>query len=247
VKNTKQGEVTLSASPWQDSVAFEVRDTGTGVPAHLIAAAFEPFRQIRTGTGEAPRGTGLGLSITKQLVELMGGDLLFDSRVGTGTRVSFTLPQLPEDRDAEPEPALERRQSGPGRRGISPSGRARRVLIVEDDDSSRYGLKSLLHSEGYDVSEAADLREAGEMLGSRNPEAIVLDITLPDGDGAVWLSSLREKGPSPPPVIALTGVTADEDRRRIERAGVRTVLHKPVNIGLLFDALRDALAVGARF
>ena len=247
VKNTKQGEVTLSASPWQDSVAFEVRDTGTGVPAHLIAAAFEPFRQIRTGTGEAPRGTGLGLSITKQLVELMGGDLLFDSRVGTGTRVSFTLPQLPEDRDAEPEPAVERRQSGPGRRGVSPSGRARRVLIVEDDDSSRYGLKSLLHSEGYDVSEAADLREAGEMLGARNPEAIVLDITLPDGDGAVWLSDLREKGPNPPPVIALTGVTADEDRRRIERAGVRAVLHKPVNIGLLFDALRDALAVGACF
>ncbi len=239
VKYTKEGAVTLRATPWQDSLAFEVEDTGSGVPAHLIASAFEPFRQIRTAKAEAPRGTGLGLSISKQLVELMGGDLLFDSREGAGTRVSITLPQLPFA-DNE-EPPGERWKSGTEPAGVAPSGHARRVLIVEDDGSSRYGLKSLLESEGYEVNEASDLAQAAERIASQAPEVVVLDITLPDGDGAAWLAGLREKGPVTFPVIALTGVTADEDRRRIERAGVAAVLHKPVNVHMLFDALRDCL------
>ncbi len=244
VKYTKQGSVTLRAVPWQGSFAFEVEDTGSGVPAHLVASAFEPFRQIRTGNDEAPRGTGLGLSISKQLVELMGGDLLFDSREGQGTRVSFTLPQLPDPDDVQTSRVRWKRGSEPA--GVAPSGQARRVLIVEDDGSSRYGLKSLLESEGYQVFEASNLAGAAERIERDAPEVVVLDITLPDGDGAAWLSALREKGAVPFPVIALTGVTADEDRRRIERAGVSAVLHKPVNVHMLFESLRECLEPAAR-
>jgi len=230
----------LRAAPWQGSIAFEVEDTGVGVPEHLIAAAFEPFRQIRPRTGDAPRGTGLGLSISKQPVELMGGDLLFHSREGNGTRVSFTLPQLPSADGAALAPEI-RWKSGPTPTGITDGGECRRVLIVEDDASSRYGLKSLLESEGYEVSEASDLAEAERQIESREPEVVVLDITLPDGDGAAWLASRNRQEQVPFPVIALTGVTADEDRRRIERSGVAAVLHKPVNVHLLFDALRECV------
>ena len=73
VKYTRAGSVRLGASAWQGSVSFEVRDTGSGIPAELVAKAFEPFQQIRTRLGETPRGTGLGLSISKQLVQLMIG------------------------------------------------------------------------------------------------------------------------------------------------------------------------------
>ena len=240
VKYTREGGVVLRAAPWQGSIAFEVEDTGVGVPEHLIAAAFEPFRQIRPRTGDAPRGTGLGLSISKQLVELMGGDLLFHSREGNGTRVSFTLPQLPSA-EFPAAPSETRWKSGPTPTGITEGGECRRVLIVEDDSSSRYGLKSLLESEGYEVTEAADLAEAERVIETREPEVVVLDITLPDGDGATWLASRNRNQPVSFPVIALTGVTADEDRRRIERSGVSAVLHKPVNVHLLFDALRDCV------
>jgi CheY-like chemotaxis protein len=240
VKYTKEGGVVLRAAPWQGSIAFEVEDTGVGVPEHLIAAAFEPFRQIQPRTGDAPRGTGLGLSISKQLVELMGGDLLFHSREGNGTRVSFTLPQLPSADGTAPAPEA-RWKRGPTPTGITDGGECRRVLIVEDDASSRYGLKSLLESEGYEVTEASDLAEAERQIETGKPEVVVLDITLPDGDGASWLASRNRKGPVPFPVIALTGVTADEDRRRIERSGVSAVLHKPVNVHLLFDALRECV------
>ena len=239
VKYTKEGGVVLRTSPWQGSIAFEVEDSGVGIPEHLIAAAFEPFRQIRPQTGDAPRGTGLGLSISKQLVELMGGDLLFHSREGNGTRVSFTLPQLPSA-DGLPAAAPEPRwKSGATPSGLTDGGECRRVLIVEDDASSRYGLKSLLESEGYEVTEASDLAEAERQIETREPEVVVLDITLPDGDGASWLAARNRREQVLFPVIALTGVTADEDRRRIERSGVSAVLHKPVNVHLLFDALKE--------
>ena len=239
VKYTQKGRVVLRAAAWQESITFEVEDTGNGVPAHLAATVFEPFRQIRTGDGEAPRGTGLGLTISKQLVELMGGDLLFDSREGEGTRVTFTLPQLQE--------LLEETAASFAAEAPAPapaeSGKGRRVLVVEDDAFSRYGLKSLLESEGYEVTEAGALAEAEEEIERRPPDVLILDITLPDGDGAEWLRLLvKREGRVPFPVLALTGVTADEDTRRIERSGVSAILQKPVNVGLLFQALKNSQA-----
>jgi len=237
VKYTQKGGVVLRVAPWQDSIAFEVEDTGSGVPANLVGTVFEPFRQIRTGSEEVQRGTGLGLTISKQLVELMGGDLIFDSREGQGTRVSFTLPQL-EVTEETPQTAEPLVASEPGE-----SGRGRRILVVEDDAFSRYGLKGLLESEGYEVTEAGALAEAEESARRLPPDVVILDITLPDGDGAEWLQLVaKREGKVPFPVIVLTGITADEDTRRIERSGVCAILQKPVNVGLLFQELRNCQA-----
>jgi len=237
VKFTPKGRVVLRASPWQDSIAFEVEDTGSGVPASLVGTVFEPFRQIRTGNDEAPRGTGLGLTISKQLVELMGGDLIFDSREGEGTRVAFTLPQLEATEEMPaPDAPLIAAETGE-------TGKGRRILVIEDDAFSRYGLKSLLESEGYEVTEAGTLADAEESAGRLLPDVAILDITLPDGDGAEWLQLVEKReGKLPFPVIVLTGITADEDTRRIERSGVFAILQKPVNVGLLFQALRNCHA-----
>lgn len=237
VKYTRSGRVVLRSSPWQGSITFEVRDTGSGIPAELVAKAFEPFQQIRTRMGETPRGTGLGLSISKQLVEVMGGDLFLESKEGDGTRVTFTLPDLPasDAEDETPEPASDVLPGSPSRDGHRVC-----VLIVEDDESSRYGLGALLQSEGYEVLQAADLKQTDALLDRSTPDVIVLDITLPDGDGAVWLTQRASRDVSFPPVIALTGVTADEDTDRIQEAGVRKVLTKPVNVAQLLAALREA-------
>jgi two-component system KDP operon response regulator KdpE len=119
------------------------------------------------------------------------------------------------------------------------SGKPRRILVVEDDDASRYGLKSLLETEGYEVLEAASLARAEDALRDARPDIAILDVTLPDGDGAEWVRLARRKGRLGFPVIALTGVTADEDRRRIEQSGVSALLQKPVDIPLLLKALED--------
>jgi CheY-like chemotaxis protein len=163
----------------------------------------------------------------------MGGDLIFDSREGEGTRVSLTLPQLhgtvEEQTVAVSQPAPPEGESG----------RGRRVLVVEDDAFSRYGLKSLLESEGYVVVEAGSLADAEDAVRRFPPDVLILDITLPDGDGAEWLRLwTKREGRLSFPVIVLTGITANEDTRRIEQSGVSAVLQKPVNVGLLFQVLR---------
>jgi CheY-like chemotaxis protein len=235
VKFTPEGRVVLRARPFHSSLTFEVEDTGRGIPPHLIPAVFEPFRSIRPAHGDEPRGTGLGLPICKQLVELMGGDIALDSREGTGTRVTVTLPQLPEPAgpDAPDEGAEYAGTAAPG---------GRRVLVVEDDPASRYGLRELLDTEGFRVGAVGTLAEADARLSSDGWDAIILDVTLPDGDGAQWLSNRRAASTPTPPVIVLTGATSDADRRRIEEGDVAAVLHKPVSLGALFDALSRCLA-----
>ena len=166
----------------------------------------------------------------------MGGDLLFDSREGKGTRVSFTLPNLEEPAAALPRRARRARRTPTG---LDASGKPRRVLVVEDDAASRYGLKSLLESEGYVVVEAASLAQADGILRDGAPDIAIVDITLPDGDGAEWVKLRRKKAAVSFPLIALTGMTADEDRRRIEKSGFCAVLQKPVDIPILLKALRD--------
>jgi len=237
VNYTREGRVVVSAAPWQGSVTFSVSDTGEGIPEPLVAKAFEPFQQIRTRSGEEPRGTGLGLSISKQLVELMGGDLILESRVGEGTTVRFTIPELPAapgDDACAVEPV-----SAPA---PTIGGRRARILIVEDDEPSRYGLATLLESEGYAVDAVRSLRETdARMERDDGPDLLMLDVTLPDGDGAAWLQRRLNQGLATPPVIALTGVTADEDTRRIREAGVRLVLSKPVHVTQLLQALQETL------
>jgi DNA-binding response OmpR family regulator len=115
------------------------------------------------------------------------------------------------------------------------------VLVVEDDEASRYGLAALLESESYAPETAGDLKEAEAVLAERTIDAVILDVTLPDGDGATWLARRNERSLHTPPVLALTGVTADEDLRRIRAAGVRQVLTKPVNVTQLLLVLKETL------
>jgi DNA-binding response OmpR family regulator len=94
------------------------------------------------------------------------------------------------------------------------------------------------------VSEAGTLGETDAALDREAPDVIVLDITLPDGDGAVWLNRRRSGSPEDiPPVIALTGVTADADTQRIQDAGALRVLTKPVNVAQLLSALREVRGI----
>ncbi len=242
VKYTSSGRVVLAARPFQGSLTFEVRDTGVGIPQDLIAKAFEPFQQIRTRSGETPRGTGLGLSISKQLVELMGGDLILESREANGTTVKFTLPELPVA-GAAPGAADEQPVSSSALPLVD--GRRPRVLVVEDDEASRYGMRALLESEGYVVRTAESLKEAEEALAESAPDVVLLDVTLPDGDGAVWMQRRTSRKDPTPAVVALTGVTADEDTRRIRESGVQKILTKPVNVTQLLLVLKEMLEARA--
>jgi signal transduction histidine kinase len=94
VKFTASGTIRVSCSRYGSDVRVEVKDTGVGIPEEHLAAIFDPFHQVETGMTRAYGGTGVGLALTRELVELQGGHIGVDSRVGSGSTFWFTLPAL---------------------------------------------------------------------------------------------------------------------------------------------------------
>jgi DNA-binding response OmpR family regulator len=115
------------------------------------------------------------------------------------------------------------------------------ILVAEDDEVSRQALAALLEHEGYRVETARNLAGTETALLAASPDLLILDVTLPDGDGATWLARRRGRTAPTPPVIALTGITAGEDTRRLREAGVRLVLSKPANVTRLLRAIEQVL------
>ena len=237
IKFTGKGEVELRAerSGPSGALAFSVHDTGTGIPAEKLSMIFEPFRQAATGAA-ASAGSGLGLSIVKELVHLLGGEITVTSRPGEGStfRALFPLVEAPDEPLEATRPILR-----PTRRP--------RVLIVEDDANSRYGLRTVLELEGYEAEEAGDGASAVAALDAKSYDAVFMDINLPDCDGAALIHRLRESRPGAETAfIALTGKTADEDRKRIAEAGASAYLSKPVDVKRLLRTLGTLLDAASR-
>ena len=126
--------------------------------------------------------------------------------------------------------------------GLAPGGGRRpHILVAEDDEASRHALSALLEHEGFRVETARSLAETEAALGAAAPDLLILDVRLPDGDGAAWLARRRTRTVPMPPVIALTGVTAGDDTKRLREAGVRVVLPKPANVTRLLRAIQQVL------
>jgi len=234
VKFTDRGEVLLDVAPAAGpAVACAVRDSGTGIPPEKLSMIFEPFRQAAEGEA-ASAGSGLGLSIVKELVHLMGGEITVTSRPGEGSVFRASIPAAGAARPA----AESRPAEGPSRTA--------RVLVVEDDVHSRYGLCSVLSIEGYETAEAASAKDALALLAAERFDAVFMDISLPDGEGTAVIRTLRsDPRTAAVPIIALTGRTSDPDRRKIDEAGASAYLSKPVDVKSLLKTLAAVLEASA--
>ena len=232
IKFTERGEVSVSVESRSAgrSLAFVVRDSGPGIPPDKLSMIFEPFRQAASGEA-ASAGSGLGLSIVKELVHLMEGEILVTSRPGEGSSFCAVLPcsPAPEEIDETSRP-------------IAIPARTSRILIVEDDENSRYGLRTVLEMEGYRVEEARTGAEALAATESTRYDAVFMDIHLPDGEGTAVIRRIRERPDGGEmPILALTGQTADADRKKIEESGASTYLSKPVDVRHLLKTLARLL------
>lgn len=188
-------EVLLSVEPGVGhSFRFNIVDKGPGIPADQMHKLFGKFQQLDQGdTRKIQKGTGLGLAITKSIVELHGGSIGVESKVGDGTTFWFELP-------ASFKPKHVKTPSEP--QAIHPA------LIVEDDDRIAEILEEHLLQDGFKVARVATLQEAREKLSQITPLVIILDLKLPDGDGLDLLKSLSEDSArSKIPVVIVTAST----------------------------------------
>ena len=237
IKFTQQGEVALrvDAVGGRVLVRFQIADTGIGIPREVRGRLFQPFTQADTSTTRHHGGTGLGLAISKRLVELMGGEIDFESEPGRGSVFRFTVP-------------LEARP-GPGRRAEGPLAKpgAVRVLGVDDNATSCLILARLLQTWGLDVDTVASSAEGLARLRAAHAEGrpyrvAVVDLVMPDMDGVELTRRIRaDAALAGVAVILLTAFGMREDAERAREAGVLRCLTKPVRASLLHDALHAAL------
>ncbi|MBI5739820.1 MAG: response regulator [Nitrospirae bacterium] len=234
VKFTEEGEIELSLRAEDENSAFikvhvAVRDTGTGIPEDKLDAIFEPFRQADTSTTRRFGGTGLGLSICRKLVSLMNGNIRVESEYGKGATFYFMAlmgkaltetDMLSEDRGGNREDAV---MSGGKARDTS-------ILLAEDNPVNQKLMTTMLNKMGYRVEIANNGKEAVEKVaGSPGKFGLVfMDIQMPQMDGYEAAKTIRVRGFSDIPIVALTAHAMKGDRENCLDAGMNDYITKPV-------------------
>lgn len=228
IKFTDFGKVSLTVNYRGQVATFEIEDTGIGIPEADIERVFRPFeRGEQVGDASRPPGTGLGLTITKLLVEIMGGDLVVRSTVGSGTRASVRL-HLSSATGTEDAPPTVSRISGY-------EGARRTALVADDDPSQRTLLEDILRPLGFTVIVAADGRACLSALSLHRPDIVILDVAMPGMSGWDVARQIRRRLGRELPIIMLSA-DAGNERTRPDYADLcNAYLIKPFSFDELFD------------
>ncbi len=187
-----QGVVTLRAEAVGANLRFSIADSGPGIPEHQRNLLFRKFQQLDASDTRRKGGTGLGLAISKAIVEQHRGRIWIESVPGKGAVFFFELPRR----------ALQQ-QTSPG---ALPAPNGPRVLVVEDDIDLQAVVLQTLASVGFRAEGAGSLAEARERLQLFRPDAVLLDLALPDGSGLDLLEEMRrDPRTAEVPVLVVSG------------------------------------------
>jgi signal transduction histidine kinase/CheY-like chemotaxis protein len=187
LKFTERGAVEIRALRAADGVVFEVADSGIGIAPEHHELIFHEFAQLDGHVQPRMRGSGLGLPLSRRLAELLGGTLTVTSELGVGSTFRLELPLEAGAAATAPAPLPE--PPAPVAAAAAPRPGQPRVLIVDDDRASRYVLKRWLDGR-YRVDEA-NTGHDGLRLAATRPDAIFLDIVMPDLTGFEVLERLK--------------------------------------------------------
>ncbi len=238
IKFTQQGHVTLRVKQLDQSLMFEVEDTGIGISEDQQAKVFERFSQATVQTQAVYGGNGLGLAISKRLVELMGGAIGVKSQLGHGSVFWFTVPLVPAQAKG-PEHVQHPRFT-------NQQQHAWRFLIVDDVAMNRLLLRQILKLEYPHalMTEAEDGLAALQALNNEGFDLVFMDMVMPQMDGIEASKSIRstvDRQGQRLPILGLSANVNSSDRERFIHAGADDFLLKPYDRQTLVEVTERLL------
>jgi PAS domain S-box-containing protein len=244
IKFTKMGEISLETVSAHASetlqpppktftgIRFCVRDSGIGIAPEKLTTIFRPFEQAEVSHVVEFGGTGLGLSIVANLAKLMGGKVWVESKLGIGTAFYFTIVAKTDVNEfVKQEKTCEK---------VSHDHQPLRVLVVDDDASSRWLAAEILRQRGDVVFMATDGKEAIERMEAEAIDVILMDLRMPNLDGFRATQRIREidsQWSRHTKIIALTAYAYSEDKKQCLESGMDGYLSKPIVAKDLYAAI----------
>jgi len=242
VKFTERGEVVVSVATIEEAketvpFSFDVHDTGVGIAPELQAHIFNAFSQADGSTTRRYGGTGLGLTISKQLCEMMGGQIHVESKPGEGSTFQFTARMRKQPGNS---PTRKASLANADLRGLS-------VLVVDDNATNRGILHHQLSSWGASIGLAENGSRALAMLRTaanegRTYDVALVDMRMPEMDGLELAASIRgDPVITDTKLVLLSDIGLQYDTEQVSRAGFFACLSKPVRQARLYNCLLDVM------
>ncbi len=244
IKFTEKGQVTLKVSALevtdffdatnsqpQQTLCFEVTDTGMGISPQHLEKIFQPFEQLGQAEQQT-KGTGLGLSISKQIVETMGSQLKVQSRLGVGTTFWFDItvpvvkavPKIPDNGKVK---------------ALAPASSGHKILVVDDKEENHFYLNSILKPLGFNVFIAINGLEALKLVPLIQPDLILLDLYMPVKTGFTLVKELRKMSQFEAIPLILMSSSSQEILEKVSyNLGCEGFLTKPIDENKLLALLQ---------
>ena len=234
IKFTAKGKITMEChleyqSNSHQTLRFQVSDTGIGMDQDFLERLFEKFSQEHQSTSRQFGGTGLGMNITKELVDLMGGDIEVKSEKGTGTVFTFRITFRKGKEQDLPVVKIEEVDKE--------IFKGLKILLVDDNDMNRLVANTMLENLGVRVMEAINGKQAVDFLMEESVDLILMDIQMPVMDGLEATREIKKQTHHQTPIIALTANALKTDNERYLQAGMAAALPKPFSENEIIDVI----------
>lgn len=247
IKFTEEGEVALTVEKVRENrnkiwIRFSIQDTGIGIAEDQLARLFMPYTQGDASTTRKYGGTGLGLTITQQLIELMGGHIGVESKLGEGSVFRANLPFRPaEAPQLENGPAILENGNG--------NAKPIKILVVEDHPINQELMRAILGKLGYPAEVVDNGSLALESMKEQDFDLIFMDLQMPVMDGYQATQEIIATYPEEkrPVIIAMTANALRGEKERCLAAGMNAYITKPLDLQTIENMIQVWLGYREQF